>query len=81
MDYFGVKSLLVDSVLVGGPAHSDGVRDGDIILAVDGLTIKDSSHFTAYLGENNSPGDMILFKIKRGDESMEIFIELGIRPA
>jgi len=73
--------VLVDSVLAGGPAHSDGVRDGDVILAVDGLTIEDSSHFTAYLGENNSPGDRVLFKIKRGDESMEIFVELGIRPA
>ena len=75
------QGVLVNSVLIGSPAQADGIRSDDIILAIDGKTIRDVSDLTSYLGENKSPGEIVIINLKRGGGVLEIFVELGEQPS
>jgi membrane-associated protease RseP (regulator of RpoE activity) len=59
-----------------GPAFSDGIREGDVVLAVDGATVSGP----ARLGElvrANAPGDTVMFEILRDGRAMTLGVGLG----
>ena len=41
---------------------------------------RDLDALLAYLVENTSPGDVVTLTVIRGDETLDLAVELGIRP-
>ncbi|NLX10363.1 MAG: PDZ domain-containing protein [Chloroflexi bacterium] len=87
--------VLVSEVFQGSPAARAGLqggteatqvrgvpvpRDGDIIVAINGLTVRDINDLVAYLVENTSPGDAVVLTIVRGGQTLDLDVELGVRP-
>jgi len=82
----------VASVVPGGPADQAGIRGGtqatsiqglagggDLIIAVDGIEIKDFSELMSYLVLNTTVGDEITLTVIRNQETIEIPLTLGQR--
>jgi serine protease Do len=68
------------SVTRGGP--SDGnLAVGDIIIAMNGQTIKNNDDLASYLEENTLPGDRLVLTVVRGNSQISVTMVLGIRPA
>ena len=63
-----------------GPADMGGLRDGDIILSVDGQVIDEEHPLDATLSQH-APGRMITVEIQRGSEKVTLQVELGTRPS
>lgn len=73
------RGALVTGIAPGGPAASAGVQEGDVILSVDGQTIDESTSLTEALFAHE-PGETVPLELQRGDETVEVEIELGERP-
>jgi S1-C subfamily serine protease len=85
----------VTNVLQGSPADQAGLRGGDpnrasnlanippggdLIVAVDGVPVREFSELLSYLFNNKSPDETILLTVLRGDQELEIELTLGKRP-
>ncbi len=83
----------VTDVVNGGPADKAGIKagdkttsipgvksGGDLIIAIDGRAIRRFDELLAYLITNKAPGDTVVLTVLRGDEKVDISIELGKRP-
>ncbi len=55
-------------------------RDADIIVAINGETVRDIDDLVAYLVENTSPGDTVVLTIVRGGQTLDVDVRLGVRP-
>jgi S1-C subfamily serine protease len=53
---------------------------GDIIIAINGETVRDMDALLSYLVANTSPGDTVVLTIIRGDETLEVDVKLTARP-
>jgi 2-alkenal reductase len=92
----GLKSFTgayVTSVTDGSPADLAGVRagdrptgipglaaGGDLIIAVDGQSIRRFDELLAYLITNKAPGENVVITVLRGEEQVDLTITLGKRP-
>ncbi len=87
------SGLYVTDVASGSPADKAGIRagttetqyqsllaGGDIIIALDGITIHSFNEFLGYLFENKGPGDTVVFTVLRDNTSMEVSVTLASRP-
>ncbi|MBE0408177.1 MAG: trypsin-like peptidase domain-containing protein [Anaerolineales bacterium] len=71
----------VTSVVPGSPADLAGLRGmQDLIIAVDGIPVREFSELLSYLFNYKSPGDTMVFTVLRGERELEIEIVLGKRP-
>jgi S1-C subfamily serine protease len=70
----------VDPVVPGSPAADAGLRDGDIILAVDGAEIGSDSPLDDILTQY-APGRTVALLVLRDGEQLTLTLTLGIRPA
>ena len=61
------------------PAQQAGVKQGDIIVAVDGTAIGNSGDLAAAL-ESQAPGTKVTLNIMRGSGKQQIAVTLGQRP-
>jgi serine protease Do len=61
------------------PAAKAGLKEGDIILEVNGTKI-DESHSLAYLVQQHSVGDVITLKVQRGKNVITLTVTLVERP-
>ena len=73
------NGVYVGSVFTNSPAEAAGIEVGDIVLAMDGVPIRDSAELTSYLGEYKSPGDTAVITLLRNGNEIEISIEVGTR--
>ncbi len=82
----------VATIVPGGPADEAGIRGGtqatsiqglagggDLIIAVDGIEIKDFSELMSYLVLNTTVGDEITLTVIRNQEKIDIPVTLGQR--
>jgi 2-alkenal reductase len=89
------SGILITEIIPGSPAERAGLSagtetrpirgvpipvDGDIIVAVNGQTVRSIDDLLAYLVENTSPGDTIVLTIVRGGETLDVDVTLGVRP-
>lgn len=89
------RGALITEVVSNGPADQAGLRGGtreedidgvvlkiggDVIIGVDGLTVKAFNDLVVYLERNKRPGDTVTFTIIRNKSVMEIDVVLGERP-
>lgn len=70
-----VAGLEIDGTKPEGPAGKVGMQKGDIILAMDGKEIKDIYDYMYRLAELKA-GQILIVKVKRGDETLELSLQL-----
>ncbi|NMB61050.1 MAG: PDZ domain-containing protein [Chloroflexi bacterium] len=87
-----VPGVYVLSVAAGGPAEKAGMRagtrstqydglyaGGDIIVALDGVAVKDYNALLSYLIMNKAPGDTVTVTILRNGVEKNLEVTLGSR--
>ncbi len=87
--------VLISRVTPGGPAATAGLRGGnrdefvrgirvsaggDVIIAINGESIRDWEDLVGYLVSQTSPGDIAILTIARDSQTFEIAVTLGTRP-
>ncbi|MFQ6053514.1 MAG: S1C family serine protease [Candidatus Bathyarchaeia archaeon] len=89
------RGALVVEVVKGGPAQRAGLKGGtreelvegrwiriggDVIIGVDGRTIRSRYDLDFYLQRYHRPGDAVELTLIRGGRIMELQVTLGARP-
>lgn len=89
------QGFLIVDVIPGSPAEKAGLRGGsetviingaevriggDVIIGVNGLSVRKMNDLLVYLERNKSPGDTINLTIIRGGQEMNKALVLGERP-
>jgi serine protease Do len=69
-----------DAVVEGSPADRAGLREGDIITHVDGITVDGDDPLDEILTQYR-PGETVSLRVLRGEEVVDLQMELGTRPA
>jgi len=66
-------------IVTGGPADKAGLKDNDVITAVNGVALNDNNPLVnAVL--NYKPGDVVKLTVQRGSQSLSLNLTLGERP-
>lgn len=69
-----VEGVLIIRVLEGTPAAEAGLRRGDVILEVDGATVRSADQLQLKV-EKTKVGDTLQVKIQRGDRIQTVKVE------
>ncbi len=77
-DVLGVQ---VNRVMPGGPSADAGLRNGDIIVSIDGFEVRNFEDVISYLVMQKSPGETVEIGVLRRGRSRAFEVELGTRPA
>jgi S1-C subfamily serine protease len=87
---------LIAQVTTGGPAATVGLQagtqqvavagnavviGGDIIIAINGTRITNLDDLSTFLEEHTLPGEVITVTIVRSNQTMDLQITVGTRPA
>ena len=67
-------------VVAGGPGDAAGLKDGDVITALDGTRV-DSRNPLEDLLAQHKPGDVITLEVVREGRTLTVSVTLGTRPA
>jgi serine protease Do len=85
--YMGIQmgELEKDGVQIGKVmpntgASKAGIKDGDVILSIEGRKVKQYEDVARLLGKYR-PGDSVKLKIRRDEEELDKTVTLGKRPA
>ncbi len=70
----------MDSIIAGSPAAAAGLRDGDIVTAVDGISIDAGNPLDDILTEY-APGRTVALDVLRNGQKIALTLTLGTRPA
>lgn len=70
----------VDEVTAGGGAAKAGMKKGDVIFEVNGATVPGQAALREML-ENYRPGEKVVVKVRRKEETMELKATLTGQPA
>ena len=70
------KGALVNDVIKGGPADKAGIRQGDVITALNGSEVKDPSHLQRLVAEAGI-GKVAKISIFRDGKALELSITLA----
>jgi serine protease DegQ len=73
------KGVLIASVMPGSPAAKAGIRPGDVLVAVDGKTLSDSSVMLNVIS-GVPPGKTTDVKLLRRGSPIELMVMVGKRP-
>lgn len=74
-----VRGALIAGVMRGGPAYKAGIKPGDILLAVNGSPVMDSSDMLNLIS-GLKPGESATVKIVRNQVEQNLTISIGKRP-
>ena len=74
--YDGADGALVSQVTPGGPAEQSGLREGDIILSLDGEKVEDMTDLRFRVSEHR-PGDRVQLEVWRDGKRLGVEVELG----
>ena len=64
------NNLKIGGVNVGSPAEKAGIKPGDLIIELDGKTVKDNKEFRETIGKCN--GKPVTLKLKRAEKLIDI---------
>ena len=76
----GKKGALVAELVPGGPAEKAGVLPGDVVLSVNGHSVKNASELTREVASSHS-GDTLALVIMRAGQQKTIDVKSGVRPS
>jgi serine protease Do len=74
------EGAYVAEVTAGGPAAQAGLREGDVVVALNGDPITTSTELTRRVGQA-SPGDVLRLEILREGRRQTINVRSGTRPS
>ncbi|HXX64519.1 MAG TPA: Do family serine endopeptidase [Bacteroidota bacterium] len=72
------KGVLVQKTVSGGAGESAGVKDGDVILSVDGKEVNAPNELQSYIATHH-PGDAVTLKLYRDGKTFEKQVTLRAR--
>ena len=75
-----LEGVLVFNVSSSGPAGEAGLRRGDIILELNGATIRSDAQWIAVVA-STAPGTQLELRILRDGEPLSIQVEVGEQPS
>lgn len=96
MDLNDSKGFLVTEVTEGSPAEKSGIRGGrtlddingrqmelggDVIIAVDNVTVRNIEDLLSYLQSERSVGEVVILSVLRDGKIQEIAVTVGARPS
>jgi serine protease Do len=73
-----IEGLTVDYVAAGSPADNCGLREGDILLKVDGLPVRTAEEVISRIGEL-SPGEQLRLTVRRATQTLDLKATIGRR--
>ena len=76
----GTSNATVASVQSGSPAESAGLRQGDVITAIDDQPVNSSDALVTAI-QNHSAGDQVTLTIRRGGSTISTQVKLGAQPS
>lgn len=74
------EGALIAAVVQGGPADKSGMKPGDVLIAVDGESIKDTTALLNAIAQLK-PGADVKMKVVRRGKPVEVTVMIGKRPA
>jgi S1-C subfamily serine protease len=75
-----VEGVVVGAVREGGPAAKAGIEDGDVIVMLNGEAVVDARSYAEVLDEQTI-GATVPVRIRRGQQQLELKVEIGARAA
>jgi 2-alkenal reductase len=76
-----ILGVVVSQVMRGGPSADAGLRNGDIIVSIDGAEVRKFEDVISYLVMQKSPGETVEIGVLRRGRNRTYDVELGTRPA
>ena len=73
------KGVLI-SEIYEGPAASAGLRQGEIIVAMNGQAVLDPGDIISFLEFNTTPGDTVTVTVNDGGSTRDVQVQIGARP-
>jgi len=73
------RGIQVRDVTSGGPAWNAGIRQGDILLSIDGVELADARALLLVIAQRE-PGSRVEFRVHRSDEIFETYATLIQQP-
>jgi putative serine protease PepD len=73
-------AAMVSAVVPNGPAASAGLRQGDLVTAIDGKAIHDPNGLIAAIA-SHKPGDKLTLTVQRGPQQLTVTPTLGTQPS
>jgi serine protease Do len=73
------RGAIVAALIPGGPAERGGLRPGDIVTAVNGAAVKNSSELTREVAKG-APGDTLRLSVIRDSARITVNVRSGTRP-
>lgn len=74
------KGAIVSDLVPGGPSARGGLMSGDIVIAINGVSVKTSSELTREVAKAKA-GDTLRLDVIRDGKHRNIEIRSGIRPS
>ena len=74
------QGAYINSVTPGAPADAGGLREGDVVVSLNGAAITTSTELTRRVGQA-SPGDNLRLEVIREGRRQTLNIRSGTRPA
>lgn len=74
-----VRGVVVEALETGGPAYEGGVRQNDVIVAIDGEPIANFATLIGYLGSSTRPEQIVKVTILRAGQTLNLDVKLGRR--
>jgi len=71
----------VVEVMPGEPSATAGVRVNDIIVGINGTSIRNGDDMASYLEEHTLPGQTVILNVRRESQTRDIPVTLGSRPS
>lgn len=71
-----LKGVFVDSLIGNSAAKDAGLKQGDVILSVDGHSVNDAPQLQELIGQKR-PGDKVKLQIDRRGKPMEVNVKLN----
>lgn len=68
------EGVYIAEVMKGGAADKAGVKSGDVLIAIDGVRVKNSASVQEKVN-NYHPGDKATLKVIRGEKELELPVE------
>ena len=70
------KGIYVSAITFNGPAYNSELKEGDLITMIDGNKLTTINDLREYI-YSKTPGDVVVLGILRGQNNLEISVELG----
>lgn len=70
----------IASITAGGPSDGE-LNVGDIIIALNGVAIRNNDDLASYLEEKTLPRQSLVLTVVRGSSTIDVTVVLGTRPA